>query len=442
MKKNWPGRGLIWGFLVLLAIICLASMRGSDLGSPGALLNYLGRVTGILGLAMLLLAAALIARVPGFDRHFGGLTKLWKTHHFLGAGALLLLMAHPVLLALGAAETSLSAALSTLFPPLSNIGTWLGWGALLFMMVFLAPSFSFFGQPEYQRWKWIHRLAGPAVILSLAHILYFGRTLTAGLDMALWVVLALLAVGAVVWRLILSGRMGSLRFEVAEVASVANNLVELSLKPAGRRKLNYQAGQFVYLTPYDKSLDAGYGEEHPYTISSSPTEDRLRIAIKDLGDASRAIRTIQPGSRVHIEGPYGDFFPSDPDKGDQPAPPELWVAGGIGITPFLGRARHLAATGQSLDICLVYCVQDEARARFLKELESLAEQIPGMKLITHYFYREGPLDGEFLARHCPELDQRSVYICGPLPLTDLAKNLVINAGVRRKDIHTEEFELL
>lgn len=437
MKKVWPGRGLIWGFVVVLAIVCLLTIREADLASPGATLNYLGRATGILGLAMMLLAAALIARVPGFDRHFGGLTKLWKTHHLLGAGALLLLMAHPILLALAAAEISLAAAMGTLFPPLSSTGIWLGWAALALMMIFLAPSFSFFGRPEYQRWKWVHRLAGPAVILALAHILYFGRTLPADLDRALWAALALLAVGAVIWRFVFSRRLGSLRYEVAEVSPVGNNLVELTLKPGGKRRLAYQAGQFVYLTPYDRSLAAGYGEEHPYTVSSSPEEENLRIAIKDLGDASRAIQTIQPGSPVRIEGPYGDFFPvSEPGK------PELWVAGGIGITPFLGRARHLAATGQSIDACLVYCVQDEARARFLDELKALADQIPGLVLIPHYFYREGPLNTGFLSKHCRGFGQRTVYVCGPEPLNRLIISLSRQAGVAMKDIHTEEFELL
>ena len=50
------------------------------------------------------------------------------------------------------------------------------------------------------------------------------------------------------------------------------------------------------MAPFDRSLSAGYGEEHPYTLSSSPDEDRLRIAIKDLGDASRAIQTIRPAA--------------------------------------------------------------------------------------------------------------------------------------------------
>ena len=59
---------------------------------------------------------------------------------------------------------------------------------------------------------------------------------------------------------------------VSSVAHPANNIVELSLEPRGD-VLTYEPGQFIYLAPYDRALDAGYGEEHPYTLSSSPTGD-------------------------------------------------------------------------------------------------------------------------------------------------------------------------
>ncbi len=432
-----PGRGLIWAFVGLVALVCLASLRSGDLSDPGSLLNYLGRVTGILGTVLLLLAAALIARIPGVDRAFGGLTSLWRTHHLLGAGALLLLMAHPMLLALGAMDVSWNAAMSTLFPPLSNTGIWLGWTALIMMMIFLAPSFSFFGRPEYQRWKWVHRLSGPAVVLGLLHVFKYGRTLPGWLETALWIGLALMAVGAVIWRLIFARWFGAIRYRIRHVDRVANNLVELRLEPAGRRRIRYRAGQFVYLTPLDRGLAAGHGEEHPYTISSAPEEPEIRIAIKDLGDASRALQSVKPDTPVILEGPYGDFFP-DTESGA----PELWVAGGIGITPFLGRTRHLAEAGGRADVHLIYCVQDEARARFLEELRELASRISGFELHVHYFYREGPLDEAFVTTCCPDLASRHFYVCGPEPLNRLVRSIARSNGVPGSKIHSEEFELL
>lgn len=430
------GNVLIWTSVALIGAGSLIAVAMEQPGSFAEVLNALGRVTAIAGLMLLLLAAALSARVPGFDRWFGGLTRLWKTHHWLGAGSLVLLLAHPLLLALAASSDGVDVAVALLFPPMKHWQIWSGWLALLLMMVFLAPSFAFFGDPDYQRWKRVHRLAGPAVLLALVHAWQYGRTLPGETDKWLWLVLAALAVGAVTWRFVFSRRIGRLRYDVARVIGVANNLVELVLVPAGRRRLEYEAGQFVYMAPFDRSLSAGYGEEHPYTLSSSPDEDRLRIAIKDLGDASRAIQTIRPGSRVTIEGPYGDFFPErEPEK-------QLWIAGGIGITPFLARARHLARRGRAADIRLVYCVQDEARARFLDELQTIADELAGFEVIPHLFYRQGPLDGAFLDARVPDLAERVAFICGPPGLNSLARRLLIGAGIGRGQIHTEEFELL
>ncbi|NEZ03790.1 oxidoreductase [Wenzhouxiangella sp. XN201] len=428
---------LVWLIALLPAGLFLFTVSPGDLNSTGAVLQTAGRLTGVAGLSLLLVAAILSARVPGFDRPFGGLTRLWRTHHRLGACSLILLLLHPLLLAFAAAGDGVSSAAMLLFPPLSDHATWSGWIALILMMVFLAPSFSFFGRPRYERWKRLHRLSGPAVVLALAHNFWLSRAFPPWLDITLWSLLALLAVGAVAWRFAFSRHAGRRAYTVQAVEPVTNNVVELALAPLGRR-LEHEAGNFVYLTLYDQTLAIGRGEEHPYTISSAPGEDRMRIAIKALGDASRAVQSLKLGGRATVEGPYGRFFVSP----DRVVRPEIWVAGGIGITPFLARMRHLRQTEQGADACLIYCVQDEAREIFAGELRDLAQAIEGFELNLHYFYREGPLSYEYLEQVCPDLAEREIYICGPGPLNRLVRDHANRAGIPESRIHTEEFELL
>lgn len=428
---------LVWLAAVLPSLLFIVNLDTAHLTSASAVLNATGRLAGVAGLSMLLLAAILSARVPGFDRPFGGLTRLWRTHHLLGAWSLILLLLHPLLLAFAAAGSSVSAAADTLFPPASDLASWSGWAALVLMMVFLAPSFSFFGHPRYERWKKVHRLAGPAVALALLHNFWLSRGLPQWLDIALWTALALLAVAAVVWRFVFSRRIGRLEYTVSDVSNVTNNVVELSLAPRGKA-LRHEAGNFVYLTLDDESLEAGRGEEHPYTLSSSPQEKHLRLAIKALGDASRAVQSVRTGTRARVEGPYGRFFLTP----DQVREPELWVAGGIGITPFLARMRHLHATGESADVCLIFCVQDPPREIFSAELHELAGKLEGFRLHFHHFFREGPVSMEYLEEACPDFEKRNVYICGPEPLNALIRHHAAAAGVPASRIHTEEFELL
>ncbi len=217
---------------------------------------------------------------------------------------------------------------------------------------------------------------------------------------------------------------------------IASNVVELRLR-ANERKLAYRTGQFIYLTAFDKSLGSGYREEHPYTLSSSPTEPDLRVAVKGLGDASHALQAVEPGSSVRVEGPYGALF-----EQNRAVEPEVWIAGGIGISPFLSRARYMRETGSIADVVLIYCVQDEARAIFSDELAEIERGLDGFEVQMHYFYREGPLNARFLKARCADIERRAAYACGPAPLLALARECLLDLGVPPRKIRTEEFELL
>lgn len=406
--------------LALLALAPLAALPEAALS-----LAFLGRATGALGLACLLLAAMTSARVPGFDTWFGGLTRLWRLHHYLGAAAFLLLMAHPLLLSFAAARASLPAASAVLFPGPSAWSVWAGWLSLALMAVFLAPTFWFFGRPEYQRWKALHALSGAAVAVGLAH------TLASGGSRLLWGAYGACALLAVSYRVLLARRFAR-GFTIVAAEPAERGVIELTLRSDGK-PLAYRDGQFIYLTPLDPGLARGRGEEHPYTVSSPAGATDLKVVIKDLGDASRALQTVTVGSRALVEGPYGEFFPRH-----GASEPELWIAGGVGLTPFLSRVRSLAA-GRTCDIHLVYCVQDESRAHFLKELEAAAARVPGLRLWPHYFAREGPLTGEFLSARCPDFAAREIYVCGPPKLIAAARRELRRGGTPSRRVHSEEF---
>lgn len=431
---------LVWLLALTPLLLAMITMAESSWSSAEDILRNLGKLTGIGGLGFMLISAALSSRVPGFDAIFGGLTKLWLTHHRLAAVSFLLLLAHPLLLAF-AEGRDIAAARGLLFPDRDVVPVYAGWAALLLMIIFLAPGFRFFGEPDYQRWKTVHKLAGPAVAFSIAHALLLNRTIPEPWAILLWGSFALLAVAAFAYRWLFSraylpGPAGRLPYRVSRVTPVMSGIVELSLSPE-KRSLAYEAGQFVYLSPHDPFLAAGIGEEHPYTVSSSPTEAELRIAIKDLGNASHAIQQIQPGSEVSIEGPYGALFNSG-----APNSPELWIAGGIGITPFLSRARSLGESREPVDISLVLCVQDEARALFREELEQIERSLPGFRFRMHYFYREGPLRREFIEHHFGDLSHRTLFVCGPTPLMKIAGKIASEAGIPTARFHSEEFSLL
>jgi len=389
-------------------------------------LSFLGREAGVAGLSCLLLAALLSVRA--LDSRLGGLSRLWKVHHLLGAAAFLLLMAHPLLLSFDAARVSLPAAARVLFPPFAETSAWMGWLALAVMAGFLAPTFRFFGRPEYQRWKALHALSGGAVVLGTAH------AVASGSNGAAWLAFGGLAFGAFAWQGFAAPRLARRGCTVVRVEAIGTGIVELTLKPDGS-PLSYRAGQFIYLTPLSAELEAGRGEEHPFTLSSAPAETRLRVVIKDLGDATRALQSAKTGMRALIEGPYGAFFPT-PSSGA----PELWISGGIGVTPFLSRARSLRG-GPPVDIHMFYCAHDDSKAHFSGELAAVAANVPGFRLTRHFFSREGPLNAAFLAARCPNFAEREAFICGPPGLIAVARTVLSRAGAS-SGARSEDFNWL
>lgn len=425
IHPNLRPANLLLLLAALLPLFAAPIRRGEDS------LATVGYAAGTLGLSLLLVAAVVSVRLPGFDVVFGGLTKLWKIHHALGALAFVLVMAHPLLLAFATARVSIQAAGSVLFPPAAAWSVWLGWLSFAAMASFLAPTFWFFGQPRYQRWKALHALSALAVLLALAHAIPPAKNSVR----TVWLVYGALALLAFIYRKLVAPRTARGGYTIARAETVNRGVVELTLEPESRL-LDYRPGQFVYFTPLDGSLASGWNEEHPYTLSSAPGEKVLRIAIKDAGDATHALQTVARGSRALVEGPYGDFFP--PSKSAAPA---LWLAGGIGIAPFLSGARSLSGDNSG-DIHLIYCVQDPSRAHFIAELDALAASLPAFKLTRHFFAREGALTAGFIAAACPDFTAREIYMCGPPAFIDATRRELNARGVSRARIHDEDFTWL
>jgi predicted ferric reductase len=144
---------------------------------------------------------------------------------------------------------------------------------------------------------------------------------------------------------------------------------ELTFAPTGRG-LTHQPGQFVFV-----SFDApGLGEPHPFTISSAANDEKsLRISAIALGDHTHRLQSaLNVGATAQIQGPFGRFLRKPT------AAPEIWSAGGIGITPFAAWAQALPASGP--DIHLFHCVPSADLANHHPETKAAFAAVPN----AHY----------------------------------------------------------
>jgi predicted ferric reductase len=236
------------------------------------------------------------------------------------------------------------------------------------------------------------------------------------------------AIGSWIYRTFLFGlfRRPAV-YQVAAANSLNEQVMEVTLSAQGDG-IAYAPGQFVFLSIDGSDL----GEPHPFTVSSHPEAVELRLSIKALGDyTTKLLQELKPGVRAYVEGPYGRF---DYRKGKRR---QLWLAGGIGITPFLS---FLPDVDEEREVNLLWSVNEAADAFQHDEIEALAEERPKVSYRRHVVASDGYLqiaerDLGGIPRDC------SVYVCGPEAMRDSFIRQLVKLGVSRQDIHFEEFSL-
>ena len=193
----------------------------------------------------------------------------------------------------------------------------------------------------------------------------------------------------------------------------------------------HEAGQFAFVR-------AGEGDEpHPYTIASAWDDKKreLQFAVRVLGDyTARLPKELREGQDVQVEGPYGRFTFEDGTLH------QIWIGGGIGITPFLARLQQLAAKGgDGRSIDLFHSTREED-PEFLARLQQMADAA-GVRLHVLIDGKDGFLNVERLLAAVPEWRQASVWFCGPAGFGDKLREGLLANGVLPGRWHQELFEM-
>jgi ferredoxin-NADP reductase len=220
---------------------------------------------------------------------------------------------------------------------------------------------------------------------------------------------------------------------VLSVHSEGPGVVSVVIGGRHLEELGAESGQFFRWRFLCRGL---WWTSAPYSLSAAPQPDRLRITVKALGDHSRALAGVRPGTRVFGEGPYGAVTAAVRRRGKV-----LLIAGGIGITPL--RALFETIPAAPGDLTLVYRVSRESDIVFRDELAHLAgRRGANLRFVVGRRAERGydPLSARALAANIPDLVHHDVYLCGPAGMTTAVAEALRKAGVRRRHIHHESFE--
>lgn len=390
-------------------------------------LRTAGVVLGAVGFTAYALNIVLAARVKPVERAFGGLDRLYAVHRRLGTTVPLVLLAHAYLIVASMSAPDVLGAFGVLFGDL-------GWRVLL---GFLALAVVVAGVVVSRRVAVAHesfvvvqKIIGGAFFAGAAHALLVGgaKALTPALR---WWLVALTGLAAVAYAYrALLGRVAvpRRRYRVTAARPLAGGSVEISMAPVGR-PVRHRAGQFAFFTFLGGGVRA---EPHPFSIASGPAEDELRIVVKALGDFTQRLQSLEPGPEVLVEGPYGGFPDADP-VGDR----QVWVAGGIGITPFLSMARGL--DGRDLEVDLYYCTETADEAHFADELYAIADANPRLRVIPVRRTSLGFVSAQDIEGASRHLGEKDVLICGPPAMLANLRRQLAKIGVPASRVHFEEF---
>jgi predicted ferric reductase len=380
-------------------------------------------VSAWAGSGLLVAGLLLMVREPRLARLLGDLGWMYRWHHRSGAVAYLLLLIHPLALGQNGWAESPRIAWQTLAPWTQSWPVWLGWASLLLLMLGLATTFAW--RLSYRRWRGFHYLLALGVVLGLAHVYVLlgdpGPLLAA-------IVLCVLAFA---WRLLVSDvGLGAYPFRVVRVERKAARTIEATLAPCATA-LQVSPGQFVLAAFGDGPHYRGCGEAHPFTVSGMSADGCLRIAVKALGPCTRRIQELEPDVLLRVQGPFGSFL------ADSGGLPQLWVAGGVGITPFVAALRNRPPTHPTT---LIYLYRRDEEAAFLDELRALAVADPCFELRSQACGEELPALDQLLGTvSC--LAERQVHVCGPSGLVEaLRESLRRRLGLPAASIHFESFD--
>jgi len=409
-----------------------------DGGATG--LTSAGRLTGLLSAEMLLIQVVLLARVPWIERTYGQ-DRLVRWHRVVGFTSINLMLAHVALITLGYAGQDTAGVLSEAWQLVTTYpGMLLATAATVaLVMVAVTSMRAARARLRYESWHLLHLYAYLGVGLALPHELWTGADFAGPAAQAYWWTMYIACAGCVVvFRLGLPlWRSARHRLRVHSIVPETPGIISVYLSGHRLDRLPVRAGQFFNWRFLGRP---GWTRAQPYSLSAAPRPNLLRITVKEQGDGSASLRTIRPGTRVLIEGPYGRL------TGAARRHRRLTlIASGIGITPI--RALLESEYYRPGEATLLYRARADAPVPLDGELRRLAAA-RGIYVV----YLLGPRDpaGSWLPagygdpavallRMAPLVTHSDVYVCGPEPWMAGVLIALDRAMVPADQIHLERF---
>lgn len=395
-----------------------------------AVLRSMGQVTALVGTALICINFILTTRLRFIEALFSGLNRVYIVHAYVGAIGFIFVLLHPTGILLSYVNVSLSAAVDLLTPSIANLPTFVGITALVTMMVLMILTL--YVKFDYDLWKKTHQYLGLVLLLSAIHALLIGSTMATSQPLRLYMMCLFITAGISFCYTLFAKRLGVYRHQfLLEKITISKEASELTLRPKNHM-FHFVPGQFAFISVHHRGLPK---DSHPFSITSAPDSPLLSFAVKSLGDYTETIKLLEPGTPIDVEGPFGRFSYHYYKNINQ-----LWIAGGIGVTPFISMLRSLPKT-HGYFLTFIYCVKDRTELLFYEELHTMQTTLPNLHLHIWVSSELGRLTADVIAGLMTNVEKQEVFICGPPIMMKSLRHGLGKRNIRNSHIHTEEFSL-
>lgn len=429
---------ILWGTLLILSGLWLLNESLPETFNYFNFRFLANQYSGTIAIATMSLCMFLAIRPKWLEKTLNGLDKGYRLHKWLGITALIATLTHfwfthgtKWLVAWGllarpnrqrrpmqavSEQFSLEQWLGGFRKIAESVGEWAFYIALILLVMALVKRIPYHWFKKLHKWLALTYLAFVFHTVILFKFTYWTTFLGA-------VMAILLIIGSYSAVVILSRKIGATYQTTGTITHVQHypesNSVELLVDVPNWQ--GHKAGQFVFLT------HAHFSEPHPFTLASHHTP--LRFLVKHLGDDTACLQEkIQVGDSVCVEGAYGCFdFNDDAEH-------QVWIAAGIGITPFLARLDELIQTPKNQLVTLFYSYHS-ADQMLLNELQQKSTQAD-VQLILWHSASNGRLDAEKIKTESGLTEKSSIWFCGNSSFGQQLKQ-----AFAKNHFHQELFEM-
>ena len=392
------------------------------------------QISGLLAIGLMAFGTFLAIRPSWLEPYMGGLDKMYRLHKWLGITGTLIGIVHWLTASGGDGRhgppSAAEAAAQTTWQSLQGTAHGVAQPALWVLLALVAIAL--IKKIPYHVFALTHRVVPVLFLLLTFHSVLLMKTAYWAQPIG-WLMAAIYAIGSITAVIALVRMIGAGRTVGAKVTGklylpeMKTLRVELEMESGWK---GHKPGQFAFVRGRSR------WSAHPFTIASdwNPNTRRITFIVKELGDQTTDLNSKLPiGANLIVEGPYGQF------NFESVKPHQIWISGGIGITPFISRMKMLAGgpRGQTIDLFHSDVVEDSQAFALMREDAAAAN----VNLHINITPRDGRLTGERIRSTVSDWKNASVWFCGPSAFAAALKLDLARNGLPLSDFHHELFEM-